>query len=412
MEIKSINQWKLIQEARTVQAYNQWHQQALDILQWSKQEWRSKSVFKPILLNIVEDWFQNLVRESDLTEIDIIKHCDLCLNNITANRTDIIKAEFDKHSKDINSEIDELEQQKAELFKYMELEAGIKPNWSDSDADRYSVEIEKIERKIRNKESEKNIILELLTTDFDREYQWIESYLYQSDQTSTIVESMETISDVFYHGTKNMELGEKIIADGYLKPGVTDTKRGSKFTPKAGMVYLTPKVEEAAVYAIGANILGNDIWKQLVEKEGQFGYVFVINRSTIANSSIFADEDYIGQAIYHLANDEYYDTGFGKAIKGFAYKNELLHTAKYGLTELQYKKVVSYNDYGDFAIAGKKLMFKLPKYIHLELIKLGSPCAVEGNVIISEAWKIDKERCKDLRKDGSNFFEIAEKVNL
>lgn len=236
------------------------------------------------------------------------------------------------------------------------------------------------------------------------------TFLKEQIKYKFIAESLDGIQEQFYHGTKNAELGEQIIKDGYLKPGNINNKRGSKLTPKIGMVYLTPKISEASIYAIGANILGQNIWKDLIEKEGQYGYVFAINKSVIENKSVYADEDYIGQAIYHLANNEYYDNGFGKDIENFKYKSELLHTAKYNLTELQYKKVIQYNDYGDFAIAGKKLMFKLPKWIHLELIRLGSPCAVEGNVEISEAWKINKELCKDLKNDGSNFFSLAEKI--
>lgn len=223
-------------------------------------------------------------------------------------------------------------------------------------------------------------------------------------------ESLNDTHDKFYHGSSKEQLALQILSDGYLKPGNVDIKRGGKLTPKIGMVYLTPKVSEAGIYAIGANILGNNIWPNMIEKDGRYGYLFVIDKSNVIDKNIYADEDYIGQAIHHLATNKFYNEGFGKDVQDFKYTSELLHIAKYNLTPLQYQKVLRYDDYADFAVAGKKLMFKLPKNIHLDLIRLGSPAAVEGQVKISEAWKIDKEKCKDLNKDGSNFFEIAEQV--
>lgn len=49
-----------------------------------------------------------------------------------------------------------------------------------------------------------------------------------------------------------------------------------------------------------------------------------------------------------------------------------------------------------------------------DLFEMATPSTAHkanaGEINFKEAWRIDKVKIKDLKKDGSNFFEIAEKV--
>jgi hypothetical protein len=214
-----------------------------------------------------------------------------------------------------------------------------------------------------------------------------------------------------YHGSHNEDKGKQITKDGVLKPGNPDIKRGKKLTPQLGMTYLAPELKEAVIYCVGGNYLGSDI-DELWRREGRYGYLFVVDSEDLKGKKIYADEDYIGQAIYHLTKNEFYDTGFSSNLKNFddSKKSFLLERAKTLLTPLQYDKVIRYDDYADFAIAGKKLMKMLPDNIHQALVECGSPCAVEGEVRISESWIFDKTLNPQLKKDASNFFELAKKA--
>ena len=208
----------------------------------------------------------------------------------------------------------------------------------------------------------------------------------------------------YFHGSGNAT-GEEIIKCGYIKPGNVDKKRGSKLTPMIGRTYMTPLIREACIYGIGGILMGKKI-----DKDG-FGYVFEMNTK---NLKLLADEDYIGMAVYLCATSpDYYKKEPEKNIVAWDshQKNTFLHYAKTNLTQLQYLKCVRYDDYADFAVAGKKLAKILPEYINQWLIDAGVPVSVEGNVKIKHAWRVNlREDVIKLKDDGRNFFKIAEKL--
>lgn len=79
------------------------------------------------------------------------------------------------------------------------------------------------------------------------------------------------------------------------------------------------------------------------------------------------------------------------------------------LTDGQLKKFKD-GDYVMWAHAGKKLLKSMPDEDKLAFIDVGAHIANTGEINFKEAWRIDKAKIKDLKKDASNFFEIAEKV--
>ena len=72
--------------------------------------------------------------------------------------------------------------------------------------------------------------------------------------------------------------------------------------------------------------------------------------------------------------------------------------AKDCLTPLQFEKAKKYDDYADFAVAGKKLNKYLSNNMRNDIIKLGCPISVPGEVEIKQAWKFDKLKCQELKK--------------
>jgi hypothetical protein len=193
-----------------------------------------------------------------------------------------------------------------------------------------------------------------------------------------------------YHGTDTIKAGESIFKCGYIiAPEIKGKK--NKMTPVEGRVYLTPDLKYAVIYTIGANMLGEDLshWLNGKDREDKFGYLFVIDKNDI--SDVQPDEDSIGEMISNKSPEW------------------LFNLAKKYLTNKQFKNVMS-GECDDWASAGKKLVKKMVDWQKLELITLGSHIANNGKIKFSEAWKFDKNKCEQLKRDGSNFFKLAERI--
>lgn len=230
---------------------------------------------------------------------------------------------------------------------------------------------------------------------------------------------------VYYHGTSSQDAGEKILEEGFLKPGNTDVKRGQKLTPMMNYVYCTPDIYTACIYTIGGVFMGSEykfstnVGNRLGHNS-QFGYCFEIDVEDLKD--VKPDEDFVGELIWFLHEDGKADY-MAKGESSFMWRRakkwrdenphdaqRYLDFARRNLTELQFKKAIRYDDYADFAVAGKKLNKVMDNATAQQVMSLGCPVANLGQVKISEAWKLDKARTKDIKKDASNFFEIAEKV--
>ena len=75
---------------------------------------------------------------------------------------------------------------------------------------------------------------------------------------------------ILYHGT-NESAGKAILKDGFIDPKGTEIKYGdrkSSLRPQAGKVYMSHSIEYATIYAIGANMIGDEAWprEQDIEK--------------------------------------------------------------------------------------------------------------------------------------------------
>jgi len=208
----------------------------------------------------------------------------------------------------------------------------------------------------------------------------------------------EDLSRVYYHGTPKPEAALSIFQSGIQPPDLT--LRKGKLRPVEGKVYMTPDIGYAQIYSLGANMADSDMSSMISRGEPRHGYLFVIDGNEIKD--IQPDEDSVGEFIYYSLRDDNY-------IR----KNNLwwlMDIASRRLTPLQIRKIKD-GEYEEFAHAGKKLMKFITDQQKMSLIDLGAHIAHGGAIIPKELWRIDKMMSKELKKDGSNFFDIAVKVN-
>lgn len=195
----------------------------------------------------------------------------------------------------------------------------------------------------------------------------------------------------YYHGTSSSKAAHGIFSKG-IEPPNLDLRPQNKLTPVKGKVYLTTDLKYAVIYALGGDIAGSKALQRWID-EDRYGYVFIVDGKELKD--IQPDEDSVGEMLY--------DELKGKAgwLAGFAKKV---------LTPLQLEKVMKYDDYADLATAGRKLVKEMSDKQKLDLIDAGAHVANEGKVNFKQCWRIDKSKSEELKEDGSNFFQLAEKV--
>ena len=209
----------------------------------------------------------------------------------------------------------------------------------------------------------------------------------------------EMVSKKWYHGTSTQKAADGIMKEGLKPPDLTN--RHGWLKPVEGRVYLTEDLAYALIYAFGANMVGDELPNSMLEDEGQYGYLFVVEGSQLAD--IQPDEDSVGEKLYDLLTDA--DISASEKEKYYW----LVWKAKQYLSASFLRKLMD----GDMiyqARAGKTLMKYLSDKQKLQLIADGAHIANQGGLMPAEVWKVDKERCSEFQKDGSNCFEIAERI--
>lgn len=223
----------------------------------------------------------------------------------------------------------------------------------------------------------------------------------------------------YYHGTSKQTVGEKILADGAIKaPEIADldSRYGkSNQRPVDGRAYLSPSLRYAVIYAIGANMAGSKLPDSFIERGGQLGYLFVVDGKEIKD--VEPDEDQLGALVSKLArlDDTRYDDidDHPELTAGLRSNRDLVaslsHQIKRSLTPNMYQRA-GQGDASWQSKAGKRLLRQLPDYLRTKIAELGSSISIPSAVPWAEAWSFDKNRCQELKRDCTNFFDIAQKV--
>ena len=195
--------------------------------------------------------------------------------------------------------------------------------------------------------------------------------------------------DSYYHGTPTKGKAEKIWEEGIL-PDLSSTPEHEISKPIAGRVYCTKNLSYALMYALGGDMAGKKI-VSFLDKYGQFGYVFVIPGKQL--KEIHPDEDEVGKAVY----EKKLPWLTKLADKRLADEEALLDGVRDG-------------DYESWIKAGKLLLPRLTDEQKIEIIEKYGNIAHEGILHPTEMWQIDRNLIPDLKKDGSNFFQLAKKI--
>jgi hypothetical protein len=208
----------------------------------------------------------------------------------------------------------------------------------------------------------------------------------------------EDIAKRYYHGTTKIQDASDIINNGIKPPDLTARK--GKFRPREGKIYITPDIRYAQIYAIGGDIAGSDYIPSEAKEHG-FGYLFVIDGKDLKD--IEPDEDGVGKYVCELLNKK---------------ENELTihesHFLYYHVTNFltpKQKQQVKWGEVAEWAHVGKKIIPRLNSDDIFRLIDLPyMHIAHHGAIKPIEAWRIDLHKMKDLKRDGSNFFKVAERI--
>ena len=67
-------------------------------------------------------------------------------------------------------------------------------------------------------------------------------------------------------------------------------------------------------------------------------------------------------------------------------------------------------EYDAWAAGGKVLLDEMSDDQKLYLLDFDAHVAHTGNLIPKETWRIDRGKTPELAKDGSNFFDVAERI--
>jgi len=202
----------------------------------------------------------------------------------------------------------------------------------------------------------------------------------------------------YYHGTPTKERADKIWKDG-IKPDLSVTPEHAISKPIAGRVYITKNIGYALIYALGGDVAGSKPFS--LDSYGQFGYLFVIKGSQL--NEIHPDEDEVGKAIYE--NKLSWLSTLAKKL--LADEDQPDENDDWGSPLLDGVKV---GDYSSWIKAGKLLLPHLTDKQKIEIIEKYGNVAHEGILHPTEMWKIDRHLTPKLKRDGSNFFQIAKKV--
>lgn len=213
----------------------------------------------------------------------------------------------------------------------------------------------------------------------------LSSHLNEAELTRDLKNKM------FYHGTTNRTAALGIAKEGIKAPDLTGRK--GDLVPVNGKVYVTPHIHYAQIYALGGDIAGSTSTHHLSDKEqwGDHGYVFAVPGDSLGK--VQPDEDSIGEMIYKRTPAWLHDH------------------ARNTLTPTTYKKVMD-GEYSKFAVAGKQIVRKLDDNSKQTLISAGAHVAHDGDVQPTECYRIHRDKIPHLKRDGSNFFEHAEKINM
>ena len=207
----------------------------------------------------------------------------------------------------------------------------------------------------------------------------------------------------FYHGTYGKpyagitaeHAAQHIAIHGLLPMGGQEPpKKETNLTPMHGHTYATSDIGYAQIYAIGGDLAGTSSYKP----KHTHGFVFAFKGKKL--SDIKPDEDKVGELYYQ------HHAGTNKA------PSWLLSLINKHTTDYSRKKAKE-GEYEHFAKIGKKVIPHMTPEQHLDIITNHSPAIANlGPIQPERVYRINTSKIPHLKRDGSNFFEHAEELDL
>lgn len=191
-------------------------------------------------------------------------------------------------------------------------------------------------------------------------------------------------SGKLYHGTTTARAADAIIRAGAVKPDMKP-RSGSLFDPVAGRVYATTSICYAAIYALGADMIGHDA-SPFVSKYGDDGFIFELAPRPEQNISI--DEDQLGELAAKGTVRWLSDAARSISTRVSYVEDE--QDAFYADQPRTLWQAAADGDYGAWVQLGHVLLGALTaSEIRLVLTK-ATQFAIAGPVPISKCWRLPR----------------------
>lgn len=226
------------------------------------------------------------------------------------------------------------------------------------------------------------------------------------------------LPEKIYHGTVGTEKAEKIMKDGISAQRVMQPK--THLAPVPGRVYASQSLPYAMIYAMGGQMAGH-VDPRVPEKD-PYGYVFVIDRSEILDD-VQPDEDNVGETWWFadmaMRGDKeslkefYWENPLARAVynsEGWGNFRDYVHYFGQSVASPRTLSYVRNGDYAWFAKLGKMMLRKMDDELKEMFITNGAHVSVQGPLVPSQVWRLDRRRTVELKPDGSNFFQVAERI--
>lgn len=237
-----------------------------------------------------------------------------------------------------------------------------------------------------------------------------------------LVEKASLTKTTLYHGTSTTEAAEKIMREGLRG---RDVQGRGHLDPRVGMVYLTPDLSYAMIYAASGDVFRSFDPRIKNTDKPVWGYVFVVDGMHL--NDLDPDEDSVGEFLmrygklgklnrnksYGSGSSRYYmhdvefDGAHVKPGENYYDINRVWNYIAKIVTPIQLIKSVE-GETAYQASAGKKVLPRLSREQKDWLISHGGHVAYHGSVIPEQCWRFDRRYTKDMTP--SNFFDKAELI--
>jgi hypothetical protein len=217
----------------------------------------------------------------------------------------------------------------------------------------------------------------------------------------------------YYHGTSQARKAPLIWKKGIL-PDISGIPEGNVARPVKGRVYLALNLKEALPYMLGGDMAGSEV-PSVWLRPSPYGYLFIVDGKDLQD--IQPDEDQVGKAVHDRAFpwlDDYLQILRAESpeadpeiedeegnlvpnVDGYHYLSTLLEQVDEG-------------EYTGWIKAGHVLLPLLEDSEKIDIVEKYGNVAHAGKVMPTEMWRFDKNDSPKLKRDGSNFFELAKLV--